>query len=481
LETLRKFLEKSGSSLVPFLFVFSLSFFILLFRVVYSDMFFDGVIYAGIGRNMAEGVGSFWAPFYTFGFLNPFYEHPPLVFYLQSWAYRFLGENPRIEYLWGLCQGFLVFFITIKTFSLTDRNKLKTAWFPVLLLVTTPTISWTFNNNMLESTMTVFTSLSVYFFCRAFFINKNVFFWGLLSGACMFFGFLCKGPTALFPLALPVLFLFIYGKFPKKESFGLIVAIALSTTFVFLVDFSAATSFFSNYFYGQIIKSVTGKNEEVRYLYLFFRFLGEVVVPLAVSLLLWFFFKPKTKEQKRTVDRDPFFWLMLLIALCASVPTFFSPKQRVWYVFASWPFYCIALAHLFNGAAVEANEFFKKKTPKSILLFTSVTLFLFAGYFALSAGTKGFKRVPDFYTDLISQNLPIEKKQSTARVCPDSLNTNWEILAFAQRHFRLSFSSSRSPYYFIDNQSGECDLSPPGCTQLNQNPKRFYLYRCGVE
>lgn len=463
------------------LFVLALTGFILFFRFVYSDMFFDGVIYASIARSMAEGVGSFWVPFYTTGFLNPFYEHPPLVFYLQSWAYRHLGDSPRIEYLWGFCQALLIFFITTKTFALAGGNKLKTAWFPVLLLVSIPTVSWTFNNNMLESTMTVFTSLSVYSFCRAFFTNRNTFFWGFLSGACLFLGFLCKGPTALFPLALPVLFFLVYKKFPRRESFGLLLSIALSVFLVFLVDFPAAASFFSKYFDGQIVKSVTGKNEEVRYLYLFFRFLGEVVVPLAVSLLVWFLFRPSKKEQKIKIRRDPFFWLMLLIAASASVPTFFSPKQRIWYVFASWPFYSIALAHLFSGAAEEANEFFQRKQAKRVLLVLSIALFMYSGYFVLSAGTKGFKRVPDFYTDLISQDLPIEKRQSTARVCPDSLNTNWEILAFAQRYFRLSFSSSRSPYYFVDNQIGECDLSPPGCKQLNKNPKRFYLYRCGLE
>lgn len=371
-------------------------------------------------------------------------------------------------------------FLMAKIYAFGKQTHSKTGWFPVLFFLSVPTVSWTFRNNILENTMTVFTTASVYFFIRAFWGGKNQLFMGALSGVCVFLGFLCKGPTALFPLALPILVLVVYKRFPKKEVLGLVFGFVLSIFFICYLDFQNALIYWNHYFNEQIVKSVLGQ-KEIRRFYLFFRFLGEIVVPLAVSLLLWFFCKPKTKEQKRTVDRDPFFWLMLLIGVCASFPTFFSPKQRIWYVFASWPFYCIALAHLFNGAAVEANEFFKKKTPKSILLFTSVTLFLFAGYFALSAGTKGFKRVPDFYTDLISQNLPIEKKQSTARGCPDSLNTNWEILAFAQRHFRLSFSSSRSPYYFIDNQSGECDLGPPSCTQLNQNPKRFYLYRCGVE
>lgn len=41
------------------LFVFSLTSFFLLIRIGNQDMFYDGVIYASVARNLAEGEGSF--------------------------------------------------------------------------------------------------------------------------------------------------------------------------------------------------------------------------------------------------------------------------------------------------------------------------------------------------------------------------------------------------------------------------------------
>lgn len=47
-------------------------------------MFVDGVTYAAIARNLAQGNGSFWSPFYTATLYPQFFEHPPLGFALQG-------------------------------------------------------------------------------------------------------------------------------------------------------------------------------------------------------------------------------------------------------------------------------------------------------------------------------------------------------------------------------------------------------------
>ena len=50
----------------------------LLPRLAHRGMFLDGVTYASIARNLAEGRGRFWAPHYTATIYPAFHEHPPL-------------------------------------------------------------------------------------------------------------------------------------------------------------------------------------------------------------------------------------------------------------------------------------------------------------------------------------------------------------------------------------------------------------------
>src|SRR5262245_58272077 len=77
-------------------------------RMLSYGMFIDGTAYASIARNMAEHYGSFWRPSYTTTANPIFYEHPPLGFWLQSWAYRLYGDSVYVEAWWGCGVGLLI-------------------------------------------------------------------------------------------------------------------------------------------------------------------------------------------------------------------------------------------------------------------------------------------------------------------------------------------------------------------------------------
>ena len=66
---------------------------LVLPRMLSYGMFIDGGAYASMARNMAENYGSFWQPYYTATVYPTFYEHAPLGFWLQSWAYRLYGDS----------------------------------------------------------------------------------------------------------------------------------------------------------------------------------------------------------------------------------------------------------------------------------------------------------------------------------------------------------------------------------------------------
>jgi hypothetical protein len=61
--------------------------------LIQDDMFLDGVTYAAISKNLAHGYGTFWMPHYTQTKDAVFHGHPPLVFGIQSFFFRVLGDS----------------------------------------------------------------------------------------------------------------------------------------------------------------------------------------------------------------------------------------------------------------------------------------------------------------------------------------------------------------------------------------------------
>ena len=73
-----------------------------------KGMFMDGLYYATISRNLAEGTGSFWQLHFTATSYPIFYEHPPLAMGLQSIFFKIFGDSVYVERFYSL----LTFIIT---------------------------------------------------------------------------------------------------------------------------------------------------------------------------------------------------------------------------------------------------------------------------------------------------------------------------------------------------------------------------------
>src|SRR6218665_3626225 len=75
---------------------------LLLPPLLQDGMFLDGVTYASIARNLAEGRGSAFTLHYTQTLYPKFYEHPQLQFILQSLLFRVMGDSIFVERLYTL-------------------------------------------------------------------------------------------------------------------------------------------------------------------------------------------------------------------------------------------------------------------------------------------------------------------------------------------------------------------------------------------
>jgi len=67
------------------------------FRLFAEGMFVDGVTYAAISRNLANGLGSFWEPHFSATLDTQFHGHPPLALGMQSLAFRVFGDSLLVE------------------------------------------------------------------------------------------------------------------------------------------------------------------------------------------------------------------------------------------------------------------------------------------------------------------------------------------------------------------------------------------------
>jgi 4-amino-4-deoxy-L-arabinose transferase-like glycosyltransferase len=417
-------------------------------------MFMDGVVYASIARNMAENYGSFWQPYYTATAYPIFYQHPPLGFWLQSWAYRLCGDSVYVEAWWGCCVGTLILLVLAGIWRcLTPQGyALAGAWFPILLFIVTPMTSWAVANNMLENTMTFFILLSV-LLCLLSLKNPTIFFscvYSILSGLSMFCAILIKGPVALFPLAVPLISMMHNAKkIINVSTTAIILLMTLMVSFgLMLSTNTASVHFFKHYVSQQVLASVTGAPETWTSRFDVLTVVSrESLVPLLVGGTL-----TATLYRLRQIAissiHPRLFLYYLGIALAGSLPILISVKQMRWYAFPSLPFYAMAIAVIFNDAALVLERLVNgnKNIEKNIIVFSSIILCIAVCLMFAEKGT--IRRDKDFHADFSVKYIVLEERKIVSAY-PIHLATNWTLVANMQRKFRASLSEHFGQEYLL--------------------------------
>ena len=273
-----------------------------------EGMFFDGVTYASISRNMAEGQGTFWNPHYTQTLYPEFRQHPPLALGMEALAFKAFGDHWWVEKFYSVLM-FLLSGLFIALIWKRTTNNLRWVWLPLLFWLAMPLVSWSATNNLLENTMSVFVLLSVYLMIVGYQRNHKI--WLFLSAFTLLLAFLSKGFTGLFPLVFPIL----YCAFDQKrkwiqgpiDSLLLLVAVAVFGGIMFLVC-PGSFGYIKDYIRLQVIG-------------------GGLYEATASSRLAWFY-------------------VFLIMGLVGVLPIMVSVKQRDFYMLAALPFFALACGHI---------------------------------------------------------------------------------------------------------------------------------------
>ncbi len=317
-----------------------------------KGMFWDGVVYGTISRNLAVGIGSFWHPRLTDTFMRDFRDHPPLALWLQSILFWAFGDQFWIERLYGLITLALTIPMLVATWRclLPERPGAGAcSWLAVGLWA--PFGFWCYRNNMLENTMTVFTSVAVYASLQATDGRNRAIAWALPAGVATAAAVLSKGPVGLFPLVAPTISWLTLRRATIRQALvaqSIVVLVVIITVLVVLMP-PPARQYAVEYWHGQIVRSMLGQRETVSTFAGRFEvlrvFFVEMLPALAIvglgllALTRWLVGRiPADAALARPA------WFCLLMGLAGSLPLMISVKQSAHYTAPSVPYLLFAIA-----------------------------------------------------------------------------------------------------------------------------------------
>ncbi len=348
---------KRGRSLLILLFI-SASLILFFSELVEKSMFIDGVWYAVISRNLAEGVGSFWFPRFSETIFPNFHEHPPFIFGLQAAFFGVLGDHWLTERFFSFCHYLATGLLIARLWRKGSKSwpLLRGYWILPLFLWQVNLVTYYFQPaNLLDASISLLGLASIWCMWQGLH-HRGRLAWLAAAGFMLVAGFLSKGVVALYPLA----FIPLYGRICRGYSFKQIFLntawVGASFAFLLVVLVSVnplAYESLSKYIDVQLLASLRG--ERRLYYYRSNRFyiviqLMWILVPMVLALLgsylarRWMKFELKEEEVDKREYTIKLAWTYFALGLCASLPIMISPRQAIPYLLPSIPFFSLAFA-----------------------------------------------------------------------------------------------------------------------------------------
>lgn len=452
------------------LFLFACFALLLVPKIFQEGLFMDGCIYGSVARNLSQGSGSFWQLSFSQTLLHPFHEHPPLAFALQSLVFKVFGDQFFIERFYQLLIAFASAVLIIGIFKQYSKHA-QLSWLAALLWLTTERVFWCANENMLESTMSVFDLLAVYFLGKCLLGNLNRTFINLsIAALAIFCAFLSKGLPALFPLSF-FFFAFVSKQLSflhmLKQSIYLLTAISLIFTLAF-VFWEDAFESIKLYLQQQVMGSVQGKDRvglRLPFISGFFKQIIPYLILAAIALL--------SQARKKSNTSAPITSLLfVLIGLSAFLPLLVSPKLSFYYLVPCFPYFSIAtvlyVEPIFCNSITPSIQKFLRSSAIgiSVLMIVVVCFLSLALYGTASRDAEMITEVkalknycPPLSVISVSQNL----------------QEDWTLFAYLQRIAKLSVQKGDAQCLYLLAEQDE--QIPADYSLLHREVgKRFVLY-----
>ena len=439
---------------------------------LFSDgMFMDGLWYSVIGRNLSEGIGSFWLPKFTETVYNPFYEHPPLAFGLQSILFSIFGDHILVERFYSLLTFITCVVILLKFFQNITKNG-KWIFLPLALLVSIPLVKWCTENNMLENTMSVFTLASVYFQYKS--LKEKQFFNIFLAGLSILLAFLSKGFTGLFVFSFffwcAILDIKNWRDYFLKMIY--LMAFFLVSLGLMLVIFPESQDFLVNYFNKQVIGSIANiATVDSRFYILKRCLLEELIAPIIITAMVFYFNREKIDLLKSSKEVK-LGLIFLLVGLNGVLPIMISMKQRGFYIMATFPIFALGFSLIIYPLVGQIS--FDKIENKLLQTF-SILSFIVMISLAIKS-TFEIRRNKDLVNDtrLIGEVVGRSKIIGIHK----SLSNQYSLMGYFMRYdfISLDFHSTNYEYYISSDDCSDQEIKK-SLTEIPLKTLKFKLYK----
>jgi len=450
--------------------------------LIQDGMFMDGLLYTCVAKNLGNGIGSFWFPVsdatWIIDGVKSFHEHPPLAFGIQSVFFKLLGNSMYVERFYSLLTACLTAFLIIITWKeIFKENKemAKYSWLAVLFWVIVPVVYWSFQNNMQENTMGVFSLSAVYFILKGLSSNNKTLLYIFLAGFFTFLATFSKGVPGLFPIGVVGL----YWLINKKPKFYLTVLYTTILVFIPALIYyllllkpeakEALTFYLNHRLLGRIDADPTVTNRFHTLIAIF----SQLLPVLIIGVILFFVFRKKSINKYFQFKKE--FILFILIGLSASLPLMLTMVQKDFYFSHSIPYFAIAIAILLSpGIEVLVNKIDMGKRGFRNFTYIAYFLLVFAvGFSIFNIGNQSRDKDQLHDTYLIGKNIPNNKIIDTT----PSIMTQFNIRYYLVRYFNISTlpSGTEHDYLLIDNENK--DIVPEGYEKVELATVRYFLFK----
>ncbi|MDX2188260.1 MAG: glycosyltransferase family 39 protein [Bacteroidota bacterium] len=464
-------------------------------RFYQEGLFADGVTYACIARNMAIGKGSFWQPYFsssfwlTYNTTSVFYEHPPLMFWMESLLFRIIGDYYFVEKIYSfiifVITGWLIVLIWNHIFKYNEWLK-KLSWCAIMVWISMPEVEWSTPNNMLDNTMGMFSLMSVYFMLHGF--EKNNWINFILAASSLLAAFITKGPIGLFPLIVPVIYVVIFGIDNLKSTVIAYVSVSLIifAFSIYLYFDKNAFSFIQTYFNQQIISALSGSREvnykgtKIDYVFIIADQLRNGTILIFVLLGIYKF-KKKSISLEFSHPNINLILFFILTGFSGSLPIILSAKQAGYYLIPATPLFAIGLGIIIALLLKPFLLDIKVSEKNSIKIkWILGTIFILINLFAMSYIFKQRKNEASLLYDiqLIKPYIHNGEKIGVCKNIMQDFNTHSNINRYLQAELTLDYLNTN-----ISLADNNCDkkymklLIRNGYKRLLINSKRYIIFQ----
>lgn len=469
-----------GTNTVFYLFAFAVLALLILPVLVMDGMFMDGMLYACVSKNLSHGIGSFWFPHYS-STLYPFFDQqPPLGFGIQSVFFKLLGDGAYVEKLYSFICALINALLIIRLWKVFYRNDDETkniGWLPVLLWIIVPVCFWSFTNNLLENTMSVFDLLAMIFIVK-YLLQNQYFSFLLCAGIFIFLATFTKGVQGSFPLAAFFLGWLVYRPFSFVKMAMASLSVLLVPVIIYLGFMLMSNDAYNSlhaYFNNRVLNSIKNVSEVESRFYLLGRLVQEILpAVIGVVFILGLYYK-KLKTKGLVFPYSKHVLFSMLIGISASFPLMITLEQRGFYLTTSLPYFAISLAALAApGLLMLVNSIKQSRFGSRLVMICSLLVFFTTVGLVVANKGRAFRdkdMLHDVY--LIGKTVPPGTVLGSTR----ALWKNYSLQEYLVRHFYICQADTILPqhrYLLLTDDQKPANIR---MEKINIPTVQYHLYK----